>query len=46
VGRLEQAGRPFLYGTTFQFLQYFGLEDLEQLPPLPQSQAPESSGNP
>jgi segregation and condensation protein B len=36
VGRLEQAGRPFLYGTTFQFLQYFGLEDLEQLPELPE----------
>jgi segregation and condensation protein B len=35
VGRLEQAGRPFLYGTTFQFLQYFGLEDLKHLPPLP-----------
>ena len=34
VGRLEQAGRPFLYGTTFQFLQYFGLESLEALPPL------------
>jgi segregation and condensation protein B len=37
VGRLEQAGRPFLYGTTFQFLQYFGLDSLEQLPSLPQT---------
>jgi segregation and condensation protein B len=46
VGRLEQAGRPFLYGTTFQFLQYFGLEHLEQLPSLPESAARESSGNP
>jgi segregation and condensation protein B len=36
VGRLEQPGRPFLYGTTFQFLQYFGLESLADLPPLPQ----------
>lgn len=35
VGRLEQAGRPFLYGTTFQFLQYFGLESLDKLPPIP-----------
>lgn len=34
VGRLEQAGRPILYGTTFEFLQYFGLSDLSQLPPL------------
>lgn len=35
VGRLEQPGRPFLYGTTLQFLQYFGLEGLHRLPPLP-----------
>ncbi len=34
VGRLEQAGRPILYGTTFEFLQYFGLSDLAELPPL------------
>jgi segregation and condensation protein B len=32
VGRLEAAGRPILYGTTFEFLQYFGLKDLRQLP--------------
>lgn len=38
VGRLEQPGRPFLYGTTFQFLQYFGLESLADLPPLPGSE--------
>jgi segregation and condensation protein B len=34
IGRLEQAGRPILYGTTFEFLQYFGLQDLMELPPL------------
>ncbi len=34
VGRLEQAGRPILYGTTFEFLQYFGLSSLDELPPL------------
>jgi segregation and condensation protein B len=33
-GRLEQVGRPIVYGTTFDFLQHFGLRDLEQLPPL------------
>jgi segregation and condensation protein B len=33
-GRLEQVGRPFLYGTTFDFLQQFGLSGLDQLPPL------------
>lgn len=34
VGRLEQAGRPILYGTTFAFLQHFGLNSLSDLPPL------------
>lgn len=34
VGRLEQAGRPILYGTTFAFLQYFGINSLDELPPL------------
>lgn len=33
-GRLEQAGRPIVYGTTFQFLQHFGLSDLSELPAL------------
>lgn len=33
-GRMEQPGRPILYGTTFEFLQQFGLSSLEQLPPL------------
>jgi segregation and condensation protein B len=39
VGRLEQPGRPFLYGTTLQFLHYFGLESLDRLPPLPAAPA-------
>lgn len=34
VGRQETVGRPILFGTTFDFLQYFGLEDLAQLPAL------------
>jgi segregation and condensation protein B len=34
VGRLPQAGRPIVYGTTFEFLQYFGLQELADLPPL------------
>lgn len=38
VGRLEQVGRPILYGTTFAFLQHFGLQDLSELPPLDKSQ--------
>ncbi len=32
VGRAEELGRPFLYGTTKKFLQVFGLRRLEQLP--------------
>ena len=34
VGRKEVAGRPFLYGTTKSFLEYFGLKTLEDLPKL------------
>ena len=32
IGRAETAGRPIFYGTTAEFLQYFGLESLEALP--------------
>ena len=34
VGRAEAPGRPILYSTTSEFLQYFGLNSLEELPPL------------
>jgi segregation and condensation protein B len=34
MGRKEAPGRPFLYGTTREFLQYFGLKDLTDLPTL------------
>jgi segregation and condensation protein B len=37
-GRLDQVGRPILYGTTFEFLQHFGLTGLDQLPPLSENQ--------
>ncbi len=32
VGRREGPGRPHLYGTTTEFLTYFGLKDLKDLP--------------
>ena len=32
VGRKDVPGRPFLYGTTKQFLEYFGLKSLADLP--------------
>ena len=34
VGRLEQVGRPVVLGTTLEFLQYFGLRSLADLPLL------------
>jgi len=34
VGRKDIPGRPFLYGTTKLFLEYFGLKALEDLPKL------------
>jgi segregation and condensation protein B len=34
LGRSEGPGRPYLYGTGFDFLERFGLTSLEQLPPL------------
>lgn len=36
VGRAEGPGRPYLYGTTFKFLEHFGLEKPGDLPPLPE----------
>ena len=36
VGRADGTGRAILYGTTNEFLQYFGLEDIKALPPLPE----------
>ena len=36
VGRAEGTGRAILYGTTKEFLNYFGLKDLTELPPLPE----------
>jgi len=34
LGRKEAPGRPILYGTTREFLEYFGLRDIESLPTL------------
>ncbi|MBD8025267.1 SMC-Scp complex subunit ScpB [Ureibacillus sp. Re31] len=36
VGRAEGTGRAILYGTTKEFLNYFGLKDIKELPPLPE----------
>jgi segregation and condensation protein B len=34
LGRSNTPGRPILYGTAFEFLERFGLESLDDLPPL------------
>lgn len=34
LGRRDEAGRPLLYGTTPQFLEFFGLGGLKDLPTL------------
>ncbi|NRD80625.1 SMC-Scp complex subunit ScpB [Bacillus sp. BRMEA1] len=36
IGRAEGAGRAYLYGTTKEFLDYFGLKSLDELPQLPE----------
>lgn len=37
VGRAEGTGRAILYGTTKEFLDYFGLKNIKELPPLPEN---------
>ncbi|NLE64359.1 MAG: SMC-Scp complex subunit ScpB [Elusimicrobia bacterium] len=53
AGRKEVPGRPYVYGTTTQFLEYFGLRSLEDLPKLEEFPAlmakthePEATPNP
>ena len=41
VGRKDTIGRPILFGTTDEFLSHFGLEDLDNLPPLPEPEESE-----
>lgn len=42
VGRAEAVGRPILYGTTAQFLDYLGLNSLKDLPDFEQFEFDES----
>jgi len=39
IARSEAVGRPYLYGTTKEFLRHFGLKDLSDLSKLPESTA-------
>lgn len=36
VGRRESIGKPILFGTGKDFLTYFGLTSIDELPPLPE----------
>lgn len=38
VGRKESIGKPILYGTTMEFIQYFGLDAEEKLPKIEELQ--------
>jgi len=38
LGKRHTLGRPTEYGTTFGFLEYFGLRSLDELPSLPQDE--------
>jgi segregation and condensation protein B len=37
TGRKETIGRPILFGTTDEFLSRFGIDSLDKLPPLPET---------
>lgn len=44
-GRKDVPGRPLMYGTTKEFLQYFGLKDLSELPTLKEFKETEIIGD-
>ncbi len=46
LGRKEVPGRPLMYGTTKEFLHYFGLENLSGLPTLKEFQEIEGAEAP
>jgi segregation and condensation protein B len=47
AGRKKAPGRPFVFGTTRKFLEYFGLKSLEELPKMEDfSKFPAAAENP
>jgi segregation and condensation protein B len=46
VGRAHTPGRPVLFGTTVRFLEHFGLERPEDMPPLPEDDTSAGSYGP
>lgn len=45
VGRMETPGRPILYGSTPDFLQYFGLTTVAELPELEEPEEEVEAGD-
>ncbi|MGE5607455.1 MAG: SMC-Scp complex subunit ScpB [Bacteroidota bacterium] len=45
AGRKDSPGRPIMYRTTKQFLKYFGLNDLNELPKIPEWIGQEAAPN-
>lgn len=45
TGRAETAGRPLLYGTTQYFMDYFGINGLEELPRLKEFEQKDSDSS-
>jgi segregation and condensation protein B len=46
MGRSDELGHPFLYGTTRRFLQTFGLRSLDELPRASRLRDPPGRGTP
>jgi len=40
LGRKDVPGRPWIYGTSPQFLEIFSLDNIKSLPPLPEIHEP------
>jgi segregation and condensation protein B len=45
AGRAERIGKPLLYATTTNFLEYFGINSIEQLPKLSEVLPQRAAGN-
>jgi len=45
VGRKDTPGRPILYATTEKFLEYFGLNDLSELPEIEEFSDPDQESS-
>ena len=42
VGRADTPGKPILFGTSKEFLRYFGFKSIRELPPLEEENSEEA----